>query len=62
MPYKIIVDRDACIGCGACAATCENFKLVDGKSHAIKEIVAEPGCNKDASETCPVSAIRIEKK
>lgn len=62
MPFKISVDKDTCIGCGACAAICENFKLVEGKSHAVKEIVAEPGCNKEAAETCPVGAIKIEKK
>lgn len=61
MPYKISVDHDACIGCGACAATCDNFKLVDGKSEPVKADVSELSCEKEASESCPVNAIKIEK-
>lgn len=62
MAFKIIVDKDICIGCGACAAMCENFRLADGKSSPVKEEVEELGCNKDACDSCPVSAIKIEKK
>lgn len=62
MSYKITVDADTCIGCGACAAMCDNFKLEGGKSHPIKGEVAEIGCSKEAAEACPVSAIKIEKK
>ena len=61
MPYKVIVDRNICIGCGACVSTCDNFQLIDGKSHPKKEIVKEIGCNKAAEETCPVSAITVEE-
>lgn len=62
MVFKITVDRESCIGCGACAAACDNFKLVDGKSMPIKTEVANIGCSKEAADICPVGAIKIEKK
>ena len=62
---KIIVDKDICIGCGFCAANCEEvFKLdsetastenniIDNMSTETKENVL------DIKEGCPVSAIKI---
>jgi ferredoxin len=53
------VDRDTCIGCGACAATCEEvFEMMDGKSHvkAGQENSTSP-CVQEAIDGCPVSAI-----
>ena len=34
--YRITVDHDKCIGCGACEQNCDNFKLTNGKSSPIK--------------------------
>lgn len=49
------VDREKCIGCGACAAVCsEGFELKDGKS-AIKNPNAP--CVDKAIDSCPVDAI-----
>lgn len=61
MAFKIIVDADKCIGCGACTS-CDNFELKDdGKAHAKQAEVDEVGCNKEASEMCPVDAIKVEE-
>ena len=63
MPFKIIHEREACIGCGACAAVCpDNWKMADdGKSDPIKTEVKEIGCNKEAADACPVQCIKIKE-
>ena len=61
MTYKITVN-DECIGCGACAATCDNFEVKDGKAHAKKAEVDEVGCNQEAADVCPVDAIKVEEQ
>jgi ferredoxin len=58
--YKISVDREKCIGCGACTNTCDNFELKNGKSNPKQTEVQEIGCNKAAENVCPVKAISIE--
>ena len=59
--FKVTVDKEACIGCGACVSQCDNFEMKDGKSMPKKAVVNEPGCNKDAAEICPVDAIKVTK-
>lgn len=69
MAYKIVHERDACIGCGACVAACEKFwSLKDGKSSlkGAKKVglkfeleVEDIGCNKEAAEVCPANCIHI---
>lgn len=61
MPFKISVNQDTCIGCGACVNACDNFKLVDGKSKPVKTTIPEPGCSKEAESLCPVHAISVKK-
>mgnify|MGYP001589287530 CR=1 FL=1 len=56
----VSVDKEKCIGCGACVSVCEDvFDMVDGKAVVKKgkENVKLP-CVKDAVETCPVEAIK----
>ena len=55
----VIVDRQKCIGCGACAATCESvFEIKDGKSQVKKsQEKSKLPCVKEAVEGCPVGAI-----
>jgi ferredoxin len=49
------VDKEKCIGCGACVSVCpEGFGLSDGKAH-VKNPKAD--CIQEAIETCPVDAI-----
>ncbi len=52
----VTVDKDKCIGCGACAATCpEGFEMKDGKAVVKKEV----SCSKEAGAGCPVDAIKV---
>lgn len=56
----IKVDKELCIGCGACVALCpDSFKLNDeGKSEVVNQDNLE--CAKKAAESCPVQAITAE--
>ena len=58
---KIKVDRDACIGCGACVSICPaEFEMVEGKAKEKKSEVKKITCEKDAAESCPVNAISVK--
>ena len=60
MAFKIKIDKEACIGCGLCAGTCDNFEIGDdGKASVKQGKVEEEGCNKDAAEQCPVKCIKV---
>jgi len=58
---KIEIDKEACIGCGACTAACDNFEIEEGKAVAKKTEVDDIGCNQEAADVCPVDAIKIKK-
>ena len=55
------VDKNKCIGCGACTASCpEVFELEDdGKSHVKSgaDLSKNAKCIDEAIANCPVSAI-----
>ena len=62
---KVKVNKDNCIGCGACTAVCPNvFDMSDeGYAQAKVEVVAPEdatACN-EAKDGCPVSAIETEE-
>ena len=61
---KVKVNRDNCIGCGACAAICsEVFEIDDeGISVAKEEEVTEEDQQavQDAIDSCPTGAIEAE--
>ena len=71
---KIIHEREKCIGCGACVATCPKYWQMaeDGKSR-LSEGKVQPktgdyeleiekiGCNQGAADSCPVNIIHIKK-
>ena len=60
MTHKITIDRDKCIGCGACAATCpDSFEIDEGKAVALKGEVEKLTCEKEAQIGCPVDAISV---
>ncbi len=63
--YKIVIDMEKCIGCGACAAQCpENFEMMSGdeyKAKVKKAEVSDLGCSQEAAAVCPVQAISIKK-
>lgn len=60
MAKKVTVNKDCCIGCGACVSICgEVFALDDeGKSEVIGEVTSENQQDvEDAISSCPVQAI-----
>ena len=57
---KITIDKDACIGCGACVSACEDgFRMEDNKSVPVKAEVETLSCHKEAAEICPVNCIMV---
>ncbi len=62
---KVKVNRDSCIGCGACAAICDEVFEIDdeGLSVAKKEEVPEDKKQEvqDAADSCPTGAIEVEE-
>jgi ferredoxin len=57
--YKVKVNKEKCIGCGACVAICpEVFELKAGKAIAKKQS-SNKECAKQAADSCPVNAITI---
>ena len=56
----VSVDKETCIGCGACVATCENaFEMKDGKAIVKKgQEKSKAPCVKEAIDGCPVNAIK----
>ncbi len=59
----VIIDRDGCIGCGMCAATCPDvFRLADD---GFAEVYNKPdeehsALVKEAADNCPVQVIHIQ--
>jgi ferredoxin len=57
---KIKVDREKCIGCGACVSICPSgFEMFEGKAREKKSEIKKITCEKDAEESCPVQAIKL---
>jgi len=59
----IIIDKNACIGCGICADKCPDIFELDGKLAVLKiaPSKADAACCRDAAESCPVAAIEIKE-
>lgn len=62
---KVNIDRNTCIGCGACQAICNDvFEYDDDGIMNVKtEIVPEDLTDDviDAKDGCPVDAIKVEE-
>jgi len=56
----VSIDKEKCIGCGACVAICEKvFEMKDAKAIVKKgQEKTKLPCTKDAIESCPVQAIK----
>lgn len=62
---KVKVNREACIGCGACAAICEDVFEIDDEGLSVAK-TEEVEKNKeqevrDAADSCPTAAIIVEE-
>ena len=44
--YKIEIDEDACISCGACVGACDNFELKDKAK--VKKVLVQLGFSEDS--------------
>jgi ferredoxin len=56
---NIKVDKDKCIGCGACVSICPEVFALEGHKSVVKKNDCD-GCDCDsAASACPVSAISI---
>ncbi|MFQ5620823.1 MAG: ferredoxin [Candidatus Nanoarchaeia archaeon] len=61
--YKIIYDRNGCIGAASCAAASKNWVMAeDGKADLVSAEISEEELqeNIDAAQSCPVQVIHIE--
>lgn len=59
---KMTVDKNACIGCGACVGTCDKvFGFDDNYAEVIVDEIPEDlkESAMDALEGCPVDAISV---
>jgi ferredoxin len=59
--YKVEIDKETCIGCGACTVACDNFVNDGDKAKVVNEEVDTIGANQEAADSCPVSAIKVTK-
>lgn len=61
---KVEVNRDACIGCGACAAICDDVFEIDdeGLSEAKDVEISEDleDAVREARDACPTEAISVQ--
>ena len=59
---KVTVDKDLCIGCGACTGIASDVFALgdDGKAEATGEVTADnEGAVDEAAAGCPVQAISV---
>ena len=61
---KANVNKDACIGCGACTCSCPDVFELSDEGFAVAKVAEVPEEAKDAAieakEGCPTGAISVE--
>ena len=63
MAKKVTVNKDMCVGCGACTAICGDVFTLgdDGLAEAVAEATEETlAAVEDAAASCPVGAIELD--
>lgn len=62
---KVKVNKDVCMGCGACTATCPEVFEYNDEGYAVATVTEVKEELKaqviDAKESCPVEAIETEE-
>ena len=59
---KITIDKEKCIGCGACVSICpESFEMSGDKAIVKKKTIKKATCEQDAADSCPTAAIKISR-
>jgi len=64
MARRVVVDQDACIGCGTCEGICpEVFRLdeEEGKSQVINPEGGPEDLIQEAIDSCPMEAIHWQE-
>ncbi len=56
---KVKIDKEKCIGCGSCAAICPEVFEIAGDKAKVKTPKTDKKCAKEAEESCPAQAIKI---
>ncbi len=60
---KVTVDKEGCIGCGLCVATCPELFAMGDDQKAQVMLAPVPAtleaCAHKAADTCPVSVIEV---
>ena len=63
---KVVVNRDNCIGCGACQAIAPNIFEIDDEGLSVIKVKEVPASDaedfNDALESCPTGAIVEDKE
>ncbi len=58
---KVKVDKEKCIGCGACVSVCpEVFELDENGKSEVKTSECDSDCCEEAKNICPVDAIILD--
>lgn len=61
----VLVDKDACTGCGFCQDICPEVFEMDGDIafvYGTPKTEADEECVQEAAKECPVYAIKLLKK
>ena len=62
MALKVTIDENLCIGCGTCVAIAgKSFQMEEAKAKAIDPAGDSDEMVRDAVDSCPVKAIKIEE-
>ena len=57
---KVKVDKEKCIGCGACVSICSGVFEMKGDKAEVKVKDTKEKCAKEAADSCPVQVISVK--